>query len=218
MALFQAWADRVPVLLIVGMQREPTGVVNLPHSAQDLGVIVRDFVKFDDQTTTLQRFVESAMRGYQLAMTPPRGPVMLVVPTKVARSQPGWDSMIELGELLQCPVDPGGYGSWQDFPTWHPLWGNGGPQYQADVTLGLEMNDMSNLARAARASGRKTISISSEHLFQHSNIHDYGRYADVDLAIGGDAEASLPLLIEEARKLITPEKRRGRLGERGGGE
>jgi acetolactate synthase-1/2/3 large subunit len=257
MALFQAWADRVPVVLIVGMQREPTGVVNLPHSAQDLGVIVRDFVKFDDQTTTLQRFAESAMRGYQLAMTPPRGPVMLVVPTelqeeeiagrdrpripelarvtapqgdlnalrevagllvnaetpiilprKVARSQQGWDRMIELGELLQCPVDPGGYGSWQNFPTWHPLWGNGGPQYQADVTLGLEMSDMSNLARAARASGRKTISISSEHLFQHSNIHDYGRYADVDLAIGGDAEASLPLLIEEARKLITPDKRR----------
>jgi hypothetical protein len=75
------------------------------------------------------------------------------------------------------------------------------------VTLGLEMSDMSGLARAARASGRKTISISSEHLFQHSNIHDYGRYADVDLAIGGDAEASLPLLIEETRKLTTPEKR-----------
>jgi hypothetical protein len=157
MALFQAWADRVPLFLIVGMHRNPTGIVNLPHSAQDLGIIVRDFVKFDDETTTLERFAESAMRAYEIAMTPPRGPVMLVVPTelqeerisrrerprvpelarlsppvgdpnavrevarmlvnaetpllmprKVARTQQGWDAMIELGELLQCPVDPGG--------------------------------------------------------------------------------------------------------------
>ena len=89
MALFQAWADRVPVVLIVGMQLEPTGIVNLPHSAQDLGVIVRDFVKFDDETTSLQRFAESAMRGYQLAMTPPRGPVMLVVPTELQEEEIG---------------------------------------------------------------------------------------------------------------------------------
>jgi acetolactate synthase I/II/III large subunit len=40
-----------------------------------------------------------------------------------------------------------------------------------------------------------------------SNIHDYGRYADVDLAIAGDAEATLPLLVEEVRKLITAEKK-----------
>ena len=48
MALFQAWADRVPVFLIVGQHRNPAGIVNLPHSAQDMGSIVRDFVKFDD--------------------------------------------------------------------------------------------------------------------------------------------------------------------------
>ena len=257
MALFQAWADRVPLFLIVGMHRNPTGIVNLPHSAQDLGIIVRDFVKFDDETTTLERFAESAMRAYEIAMTPPRGPVMLVVPTelqderisrrerprvpelarltppvgdpnavrevarmlvnaetpilmprKVARTQQGWDHMIELGELLQCPVDPGGYGSWQNFPTWHPLWGNGGSMYRPDVTVAMEMNDMSQLARNARAQGRKTVSISCEHLFGHSNIHDYGRYAEVDLIVAGDAEATLPILIEEVKKLVTADKRR----------
>lgn len=256
MALFQAWADRVPVFMFVGHHRNPTGLVNLPHSAQDMGSIVRDFVKFDDEATTPERFTESAMRAHQIALTPPMGPVMLVVdaelqeqdithgsrpripelirtsppqgdtnavretarllinaesplllPRKVARTPAGWNLMIELAELLQAPVDPGTYGSWHDFPTWHPLWGNGGPDYRADVTLGLEMSDMSGVARAARAGGRRTISISSEHLFQHSNIHDYGRYADVDLAIAGDAEATLPSLIEEIRKLITPEKK-----------
>jgi acetolactate synthase I/II/III large subunit len=256
MALFQAWADRVPVYIIVGMHRNPAGIINLPHSAQDMGSIVRDFVKFDDETTNLERFAESALRAYQIALTPPMGPVLLAVdeelqeepvtakerpripalvrisppqgdsnavreaarllvnaeapillPRKLARTPKGWDLMLELAELLQAPVDVGTYGSWQDFPSWHPLWGNGGASYRADVYLGLEMSDMSALARAARANGRKTISISSEHLFHHSNIHDYGRYADVDLAIAGDAEATLPSLIEEMRRLVTPDKK-----------
>jgi thiamine pyrophosphate-dependent acetolactate synthase large subunit-like protein len=131
----------------------------------------------------------------------------ILLPRKLARTPKGWDLMLELAELLQAPVDVGTYGSWQDFPSWHPLWGNGGAGYRADVSLGLEMSDMSALARNARANGRKTISISSEHLFHHSNIHDYGRYADVDLAIAGDAEATLPSLIEEIRRLITADKK-----------
>ena len=107
-----------------------------------------------------------------------------------------------------------GYSSWQKFPSWHPLYGSGGRGYTPDVTLGLEVTDMSAQARAARANGRKTISISAEHLFQHSNIHDFGRYADVDLAIGGDGEATLPSLIEEIRKLITPERKAALAGAR----
>src|SRR4029079_11722420 len=79
MALFQAWADRVPILVIVGHHRNPSGVINRPHSAQDMGSLVRDFVKFDDEATTLERFAESAMQAYRIAMTPPMGPALLVV-------------------------------------------------------------------------------------------------------------------------------------------
>ena len=114
--------------------------------------------------------------------------------------------MIELAETLQAPVQVGTNGSWQKFPSWHPLYGNGGRGYTPDVLLGLEVGEMSNQARTARESGRKTISISSELLFQHSNIHDYGHYADVDLAIAADAEATLPSLIEEITRLVTPRK------------
>jgi len=256
MALFQAWADRVPVFVIVGHHRNPSGVINRPHSAQDMGSIVRDFVKFDDEATTLERFAEAAMRAYRIAMTPPMGPVLLTVSAelqesmianrtsmripelvmasppqgetgavreaakllvnaetpliqiaKMGRTPRAWDLLIELADTLQAPVDVMGYSSWQKFPSWHPLYGSGGRDYTPDVTLGLEVTDMSVQARAARASGKKTISISAEHLFQHSNIHDYGRYADVDLAIGGDGEATLPSLIDEIRKLITPDRK-----------
>jgi thiamine pyrophosphate-dependent acetolactate synthase large subunit-like protein len=255
MALFQAWADRVPVFMIVAHHRNPSGVINRPHSAQDMGSLVRDFVKFDDEATTLERFAEAAMRAYRIAMTPPMGPVLLtvsaelqesmvargsvripelVIPSppqgevgavreaarllvnaqapliqiaKLGRTPKAWDLLIELAEALQSPVDTLGYSSWQKFPSWHPLYGTGGRGYTPDVTLGLEVTDMSAQARTARANGRKTISISSEHLFQRSNIHDFGRYADVDLAIAADAEATLPSLIEDVRRLVTPERK-----------
>jgi thiamine pyrophosphate-dependent acetolactate synthase large subunit-like protein len=254
MALFQAWADRVPVVLIVGHHRNPSGVINRPHSAQDMGLLVRSFVKFDDEATTLERFAEAAMRAYKIAMTPPMGPVVLTVGAelqesivgsdpripelvlpappqgetaavreaarmlvaaenpliqiaKLGRTPKAWDLLIELSETLQAPVDTMGYSSWQKFPSWHPLYGSGGRGYTPDVTLGLEVTDMSAQARAARTRGHKTISISAEHLFQGSNIHDYGRYADVDLAIAADAEVTLPSLIEEIRRQITPARK-----------
>ena len=125
----------------------------------------------------------------------------------MGRTPKAWDLLIELAETLQAPVDVMGYSSWQKFPSWHPLYGTGGRGYTPDVTLGLEVTDMSAQARAARANGRKTISISAEHLFQRSNIHDYGRYADVDLAIAADARGDAAGLIEEIRKLITPERK-----------
>jgi thiamine pyrophosphate-dependent acetolactate synthase large subunit-like protein len=254
MALFQAWADRVPVVVIVGHNRNPSGVINRPHSAQDMGLLVRSFVKYDDEATTLERFADSAMRAYRIAMTPPMGPVVLtvaaelqeaivtdtpripelIVPAppqgdiaavreaarmlvaaqspiiqiaKLGRTPKAWDLLIELAETLQSPVDVLGYSSWQKFPSWHPLYGNGGRGYTPDVILGLEVTDMSAPARTARANGRKTISITSEYLFQGSNIHDFGRYADVDLAIAADAEATLPSLIEEVRKQTTAERK-----------
>jgi thiamine pyrophosphate-dependent acetolactate synthase large subunit-like protein len=86
MALFQAWADRVPVVLIVGHNRNPSGVINRPHSAQDMGLLVRSFVKYDDEATTLERFAESAMRAYRIAMTPPMGPVVLTVAAELQES------------------------------------------------------------------------------------------------------------------------------------
>ena len=76
------------------------------------------------------------------------------------------------------------------------------------------MNDVSNSARAARARGAKTISITSLNLSHKSNIQEFGHYPEVDLNIGADAEATLPALIEACKKLITADRRRA-LDERG---
>ena len=49
------------------------------HSGVDIGAIVRDFTKWDDQPASLQHFAKSAVRAYKIATTPPMGPVFLAL-------------------------------------------------------------------------------------------------------------------------------------------
>lgn len=52
------------------------------------------------------------------------------------------------------------------------------------------------------------VHISTATLHQKSNLRDFGHYAGIDLDIGGDAEATLPHLVEAVNRLITPDRRR----------
>ncbi len=82
MAVYNAYADRVPVYMIVGNWRDAatrSNGVNSYHSAQDMAAMVRDYVKWDDDPASLGHFAESAVRAYKIAMTPPMAPVLLVV-------------------------------------------------------------------------------------------------------------------------------------------
>ncbi|HEY7392580.1 MAG TPA: thiamine pyrophosphate-dependent enzyme [Bryobacteraceae bacterium] len=256
MAIYNAYADRVPIYMVVGSHADAaqrgSGVASY-HSANDMGALVRDFTKWDDSPQSLGAFAESAVRGYKFAMTPPMGPVLIVashetqtqplpgnlkVPRLVMTAPPSADAsavaemaqmlvaaerpliieqravrtpngrklLQELAETLQAPVNSQ---ERMNFPNRHPLSGTGGPGYQADVTLCLEVADATATAKAARARGAKTINISSIDLFMKSNIQDFMHYAsDLDLDIGADSEATLPALIEACKKLITPDRKR----------
>jgi acetolactate synthase I/II/III large subunit len=81
MAIYNAWCDRVPVMLFAGngidaSKRRPGTEWN--HSVQDVALMVRDYVKWDDYPGSLQHFAESTVRAYKIAMTPPCEPVMIV--------------------------------------------------------------------------------------------------------------------------------------------
>ena len=81
MAIFNAWCDRVPMIVIAGniadaTKRRPG--VEWYHTALDLGALVRDFTKYDDAPVSLQHYAESFVRAYTLSMTPPMEPVLLV--------------------------------------------------------------------------------------------------------------------------------------------
>jgi acetolactate synthase-1/2/3 large subunit len=82
MAIYNAWADRVPVLAIVGAQLDATrrrDFVDWVHSVFDGPALVRDFTKWDDTPVSLPHFGESAVQAFKFAMTPPCGPVLLAV-------------------------------------------------------------------------------------------------------------------------------------------
>ena len=80
MAIYNAWCDRVPVIVIGGNDLDaahrPPGVPTF-HSAQDINALVRDFTKWDDTPVGLQHFAQSFVRAYKIAMTPPYGPVAI---------------------------------------------------------------------------------------------------------------------------------------------
>jgi len=75
MTIYDAWCDRVPVLVLGGTgpvdatRRRPW--IDWIHTANVQGNLVRDFTKWDDQPASLTHFGESAVRAYKIAMTPP---------------------------------------------------------------------------------------------------------------------------------------------------
>jgi thiamine pyrophosphate-dependent acetolactate synthase large subunit-like protein len=81
MAVFDAWCDRVPLLLIGATghfdaaRRRPW--IEWIHTAQDQGALIRPFVKYDDQPASPAAARESILRAVQIATTPPMGPVYI---------------------------------------------------------------------------------------------------------------------------------------------
>ena len=81
MAIYTAWLDRTPVLIMGGTgpmaveTRRPW--IDWIHTALVQGNAVRDYVKWDDQPSSLQGIIESFIRGYRIATTEPQGPVYL---------------------------------------------------------------------------------------------------------------------------------------------
>ena len=79
MTVYDAWCDRVPVLLLGGTgpmdatKRRPW--IDWIHTANLQGNVLRDFTKWDDQPHSVAAIPESLMRAYRIAVTEPCGPV-----------------------------------------------------------------------------------------------------------------------------------------------
>jgi thiamine pyrophosphate-dependent acetolactate synthase large subunit-like protein len=79
MAVFNAWCDRMPVLLIGATgpvdaeKRRPW--IDWIHTARDQGALVRGYVKWDDQPSSPAAAREALVRAKWIADTPPQGPV-----------------------------------------------------------------------------------------------------------------------------------------------
>jgi acetolactate synthase-1/2/3 large subunit len=273
MAVYNAWADRVPLIMIGGndldASKRPPGVPTV-HSAQDINALVRDFTKWDDQPVSLQHFSQSFVRAYKYAMTPPYGPVMLaldagvqqasikpeekdlytpryiapspphgdpnalreaakllvnaqnpvIVADRCARTQAGIDSLVQLAELIQCPVVS--QQNRLNFPNTHHLSAGPAVVRNADVILGLELTDFwatiggwvdngdhdgHGVMESRHRPDVKLIHINSVELNTKSNMQDFQRFMPVDILMPADAQASLPMLIEFVKQAITGDRK-----------
>jgi acetolactate synthase I/II/III large subunit len=143
----------------------------------------------------------------------------VIIADRFARTQNGMDRLVELAETLQCPViDQGGR---SNFPTRHPLnhTGRGGAVLgQADVILGLEMNDLygtthmlsDRIVRRTRSitrPGARIITISASDLAGGANDQQFQRFQAVDLAIAADGEETLPALTEQVKRLVDADRK-----------
>ncbi|MFC1992086.1 thiamine pyrophosphate-binding protein [Chloroflexota bacterium] len=79
MAIYNAWLDEAPLLVIGGTgpmdaeKRRPW--IDWIHTALVQGNAVRDYVKWDDQPSSLSCVPDSFIRAYQIATSDPQGPV-----------------------------------------------------------------------------------------------------------------------------------------------
>jgi acetolactate synthase I/II/III large subunit len=263
MAVYNAWCDRVPVILVAGNHLEAThrrAGVEWAHSAQDCIEPIRSYIKWDDSPVSLPHFAESLVRAYKIALTPPMGPVAivadaslqenergddpipipvfaptqrprgeddavvaaaallvaaespLIIADRMAHDQNGVDLLVDLAESLQAPVID--RGARMNFPNDHHLYQSGGVVAQADVILALEVNDVwgtinvlsDRVHREARRVARedvRVITIGVGDLFLKSNYQNFQRYFGADLSIAGDAQATLPALIEAVKNATT---------------
>ena len=137
----------------------------------------------------------------------------VIICDRVARTPAGMTQLVELAETLQCAVVDN-YGR-MNFPSRHPLNQSFRRSIisQADVILAMEVNELwgslsafsDRIVRTSSPNTKKTakiVTLGSRDLYMKSNYQDLGRYQEVDLTIAGDAEASLPSLIEQVKRLI----------------
>ena len=81
MAIFNAYIDRVPIMVLGGTgpmntkRRRPR--IDWIHTALVQGNQVRDYVKWDDQPYSLADVPDSFIRGYRIATTEPMAPIYI---------------------------------------------------------------------------------------------------------------------------------------------
>lgn len=106
MAVYNAWCDRAPMILLAGnhldaTQRRPGA--EWSHSAQDCVRVVRDYIKWDDIPLSLQHYAESMARGLKIAMTAPAGPVAVVLDGHLQEAEAGDQDLGPISVALNQP-------------------------------------------------------------------------------------------------------------------
>src|SRR5215467_12016002 len=91
MAIFNAWCDRAPVIVlgatgpVDAAKRRPW--IDWIHTARDQGAIVRNYTKWDDQPASPAAAREALIRATWMANTAPMGPVYINLDAEMQESK-----------------------------------------------------------------------------------------------------------------------------------
>src|SRR5437588_3009339 len=101
MAIFNAWCDRTPLLVLgatgplAAEKRRPW--IDWIHTMRDQAALVRSFVKWDDQPSSPESLVESLTRAWMLTRSPPFGPVYVCLDAGLQEAkldrEPDWPEL-----------------------------------------------------------------------------------------------------------------------------
>ena len=113
MAIYNAYCDRVPVYIVLGNILDVNyrrGNAEWVHSVQDAAAMVRDYTKWDDMPVSLSHFAESAVRAYNISMTPPYEPVVLVADGTL-QEEPVTEKNLRIPKLVMSAPPQGDSGA-----------------------------------------------------------------------------------------------------------
>lgn len=114
MAIFNAFCDRVPMLLIGAAGPHDAGArrpwIDWIHTTADEAALVRGFIKWDDRPESIEPAVDALEYGHLVATTKPRGPVYLCFDPQlqekpVGHAPPGHRNPPGRPHLLHAPPD-----------------------------------------------------------------------------------------------------------------
>jgi len=112
MAIYNAWIDRAPVIVLGATgPSDPTGDEPYPrlapvHTAHLQGQLVRDYVKWDYQPSSLSGVIESFARAHKISLTEPMGPVYLCYDAKLQEDPVQEVPNLKLGRSHHPSISP----------------------------------------------------------------------------------------------------------------
>lgn len=253
MSIYQAYYDRVPVVMIAG--NDPDFIP--AHTAHDMAGMVRSYTKWDAEPKTVEEALVALQRAYNEAITPPMAPTLVVINSEIQkenvpnlqvpaykppqfptidtthareiaksllaaqnpriavgrlRTPEGVNRAVELAELVGACTSTTATTGPMSFPQRHPLCGPGADTTY-DYSLGLEAPAAQvyiqgpSLAKLAAARDPENIGFAGLNGGGFGgNRAGRGRASNGTL-LDADAEASLPLIIDQVKQQITSDQK-----------
>src|SRR6266849_3713703 len=178
MAIFNAWCDRVPMLVLGATgpwdaaKRRPW--IDWIHTASDQAALVRDYTKWDNQPASVPAAYEAILRAAQIANTAPRGPTYVNL-----------DAGLQEAKIGALPPLPDA------------------KRYRApDPVLSADWVDLAGALKEAWGAdpvGAKVIKVSPDAHIHRGWSMDYQGLPVVDLYMMCEPDAVVPLLLDAVK-------------------